>query len=683
MSQTPDPGVPAPGDAGRSGAPGAPDEDAPGHEWIGAGTDADDVPAPRWAPTTGDDAGPAGPGSPSAAPLTTRRAIRAAERAATGAIPIVGAARPATGAVPVVTGTTPAVGSTPGATGTPGTAGPDGDATTVPVAVPATRTLTIPAATDPDRDDDPTLSTHDRLLLALLGARSLALGATRRARLTGWLWPLAVTALAGVLRFWDLGRPRELVFDETYYVKQAYSLLVQGFEGTWGDDPNAAFAAGDGSSLTSVAEYVVHPPVGKWLIALGLQAGGGIEHVWAWRLSSAIAGTLAVLMIARIGRRLLSSTALGTLAGLLMAVDGEAIVHSRTGLLDNFVMFFALAAFGALLLDRDQARRRLAARTAAVLDSGADLGWGPRLGWRWWRFAAAVLLGLCIGTKWSGLYFLAVLGVLSAGWDATARRSVGVRGWLPAALVKDAVPAGLIMVLTAAATYLASWWSWFASPGAYLRQWAVENPGEGVTWLPPALRSLWKFHTDMWHFHTTLTAEHAYAAHPIGWIVQWRPTSFYYPTSVSELTGQAARDACGADACSQAVTSLGNPVIWWCGALAAVVALVWLIWRRDWRAGAVLSGVAAGWLPWFAYEHRTIFTFYSIAFTPWVILTLVFVLGLLTRSHDPAQRRRGLVVTSALVTVVLAVSAFFYPIWTALVVPYDFWHLHMWLRSWI
>ncbi|HEY0217566.1 MAG TPA: phospholipid carrier-dependent glycosyltransferase, partial [Cellulomonas sp.] len=536
MSQTPDPGVPAPGapDAGRSEGPDAPDTDAPGQDWIGAG--ADDVPAPRWAPTSGGDAGPVEPTSSSGAPLPTRRAIRAAERAATGAVPIVGAAsRPATGAVPVVTGTLRTV-AAPGTTGTTGATGPDGDATTaaaaaLAAAAPATRTLTIPPATDPDRDDDPTLSTHDRLLLALLGARSLALGATRRARLTGWLWPLAVTVLAGVLRFWDLGRPRELVFDETYYVKQAYSLLVQGFEGKWGDDANAAFAAGDGSGLTSAAEYVVHPPVGKWLIALGLQAGGGIEHAWAWRLSSAIAGTLAVLMIARIGRRLLASTALGTLAGLLMAVDGEAIVHSRTGLLDNFVMFFALAAFGALLLDRDQARRRLAARTAGVLDSGADLGWGPRLGWRWWRFAAAVLLWLCIGTKWSGLYFLAVFGVLSVIWDATARRSVGVRGWLPAAFVKDAVPAGLIMVLTAAATYLASWWSWFASPGAYLRQWAVQNPGEGVTWLPPALRSLWKFHTDMWHFHTTLTAEHAYAAHPIGWIVQWRPTSFYYPTS--------------------------------------------------------------------------------------------------------------------------------------------------------
>ena len=142
----------------------------------------------------------------------------------------------------------------------------------------------VPAA-DPDRADDPALSTHDRLLLALLGTRTLLLDATRRARLTGWLGALAVTALAGVLRFWDLGRPHALVFDETYYVKQAYSLLVQGYEGTWADGANAAFESGDGSALRASAEYVVHPPVGKWLIALGIRLGGGIESAAAWRLA--------------------------------------------------------------------------------------------------------------------------------------------------------------------------------------------------------------------------------------------------------------------------------------------------------------------------------------------------------------------------------------------------------------
>ena len=62
-----------------------------------------------------------------------------------------------------------------------------------------------------------------------------------------------MTLLAGLLRFWDLGRPHKLVFDETYYVKDAYSLLVNGFEANWGDNPNPAFEAGDTSGLTDAA----------------------------------------------------------------------------------------------------------------------------------------------------------------------------------------------------------------------------------------------------------------------------------------------------------------------------------------------------------------------------------------------------------------------------------------------
>jgi dolichyl-phosphate-mannose-protein mannosyltransferase len=533
--------------------------------------------------------------------------------------------------------------------------------------------------------DEPVVPTETRLLRRLLGEGTLTLDATPRARLMGWIWPLVVTVFAAVIRLWNLGRPHVLVFDETYYVKDAYSLLVHGYEAAWGDNPNPRFEAGDVSMLGTAAEYVVHPPVGKWMIALGMQLGGGVTSSFAWRLGPAIAGILAVLMVARIARRMFASTALSTTAGLLMAIDGEAIVHSRIGLLDGFVMFFALAAFGALVLDREQARRRLAHRTAAILDSGGDLGWGPRLGWRWWRLAAGVLLGLCIGTKWSGLYFLAMFGLLSVIWDATARRAVGVRPWHVSALVRDAIPAGAAMVSLAFVTYLGSWWGWFRSTDGYMRQWAVQNPGQGVSWLPPALRSLWKYHTDMWYFHTHLVTPHPYAASPLGWIVQWRPTSYFYPADVSSLSGAAAQRACGSSACSQAITSLGNPLLWWSAAAMVVVVLVWLVQRRDWRAGAVLSGIAAGWLPWFMYMHRTIFTFYSIAFTPWVVLTLTFALGLVVgpRGDDPERRRKAVIGVTAYVVLLVVISAFFYPIWTAWVVPYWFWHAHMWLPSWI
>jgi dolichyl-phosphate-mannose--protein O-mannosyl transferase len=39
-----------------------------------------------------------------------------------------------------------------------------------------------------------------------------------------WLAYTFVVSLAAGLRFWNLGNPHKLVFDETYYVKDAYTL---------------------------------------------------------------------------------------------------------------------------------------------------------------------------------------------------------------------------------------------------------------------------------------------------------------------------------------------------------------------------------------------------------------------------------------------------------------------------
>jgi len=531
-----------------------------------------------------------------------------------------------------------------------------------------------PAVPVPTREE-----TEQALLSRLLGPAALRLGATRASRVRGWLWPLAVTLLAGVLRFANLGRPQKLVFDETYYVKQAYTLLRVGYETRWPDDPNGAFETGHLNGYLSSPDFFVHPQVGKWLIALGMRLGGP-ENAASWRLGAAAFGTLAVLLLARIARRLFSSTLMGTTAGLLLAIDGEALVQARVGLLDSFLMFFALAAFGALLLDRDQARRRLAHRAALRLGRHGSLGgWGPGVGVRWWRIAAGVLLGLAIGTKWSGLYFLAVFAVMSVLWDLSARRTLGTRRWALSGTVRDGVPAFFSMVPVALATYLGSWFSWFTHRASYDRLWAEQNPGEGVLWLPAPLRSLWRFHQDMWVFHTHLETSHAYAASPLGWIVQWRPTSFYWDAPAPP------QQACGASSCAAAITSIGNPIIWW----AAAIALLWvvgrLITRRDWRAAAVLSGLAAGWLPWFAYTHRTIFTFYSVVFTPWVVLTLTYALAHLVDDDEGAVRlhRPRAWVAIGVVGLSVAVAAFFYPIWTAQTTSYDFWRFHMWLPSWI
>ncbi|CAM3588070.1 dolichyl-phosphate-mannose--protein mannosyltransferase [Isoptericola cucumis] len=529
-------------------------------------------------------------------------------------------------------------------------------------------------------------STETRLLERLLGRRRLQLDLRVRDRFWGWFGTLVVTLVAAAARLWQLGQPQTLVFDETYYVKDAFTLGELGFEGQWPKEPNPAFESGDVFTFLEKASYVVHPPVGKWMIWLGMEAGGGATSAFAWRLASAVVGILAVFLLVRIARRLFSSSLMGVLAGLLLAVDGEAIVHSRVALLDQFLMLWVLVAFGCLVMDREQARRRLAARVGSILDAGGTVArYGPRLGFRWWRLAAGVSLGLACGTKWSGLWFVAVFGILTVLWDLAARRAAGVGRWWEDSLVVDAVPAFVTIVPTALVVYVASWWSWFTHQGAYLRQWAADNPGAGVTWLPDPLRSLVEYHRQMWDFHTGLSSEHGYAAHPLGWIVQWRPTSFFWEKDAPG-TGGCPADA--ADACARAVTSLGNPLLWLLAALA-IVATVWLGVRlRDWRALAVLSGTVAGWLPWFAYappfSDRTIFTFYSIVFTPWVVLTLLYPMVVaLERTEDRPGRGRTVAVITVVVAMIVAVSVVFYPLWSGMQVPYPYWQSVMRLESWI
>src|SRR5258708_20640548 len=152
--------------------------------------------------------------------------------------------------------------------------------------------------------------------------------------------------------------------------------------------------------------------VGEWLFGL---------TPFGWRFAVAVVGTLSILMVARITRRMTRSTLLGCLAGLLMALDGLEFVLSRTAILDSLVMFWVLAAFGMLVLDRDASRARLA-EYASNAEPGELAGGGPKLGIRWRRVLAGLFLGFACATKWNGLWYLFAFAGLAVAWDIGARR---------------------------------------------------------------------------------------------------------------------------------------------------------------------------------------------------------------------------------------------------------------------
>lgn len=258
---------------------------------------------------------------------------------------------------------------------------------------------------------------------------------------------LAITFVAFVLRLFNLGVPKGLVFDEVYYVDGARDYLKYGVELTDGNP-----------------EFVVHPPVGKWLIAIGIRIFG--DNEFGWRIAVAVAGTLTVYLTAKIAQRIFQDYKWATLAALLMALDGLNLVMSRTALLDIFLTLFVLLSVNAWL-------------------KGNYLGF-------------AIYLGLAMGSKWSALYFVVVLLLLELILNRNLIRVIKVG-------------------LTSAIVYIGSWVGWFSSTNGWDRN-SKSNP----------ILSLINYHREMLGFHTGLTENHSYQANPWSWIVMGRPTSFFY-----------------------------------------------------------------------------------------------------------------------------------------------------------
>lgn len=204
--------------------------------------------------------------------------------------------------------------------------------------------------------------------------------------------PRPVVAILGLVgltlatRLPGLDRPRAFVFDEIYYALDAAELLRHGVE------PAAA-----------------HPPLGKWLIAAGIQVAGFTPT--GWRLAALLAGIALVLVTWWAARTVTDDPWLALLGAGLVALDGIAYVTGRLALLDVFVALATTVAAGA---------------TLAALRDRAD---AERL--RRWRWVAALALGAGVAVKWArcgpGRWWPPCWSASNAGWPRRAARAAAGR----------------------------------------------------------------------------------------------------------------------------------------------------------------------------------------------------------------------------------------------------------------
>jgi dolichyl-phosphate-mannose-protein mannosyltransferase len=516
-------------------------------------------------------------------------------------------------------------------------------------------------------------------------------------RLVSWAATAAVTALAGFLRLWHLGRAHAFLFDETYYAKDAWSLWHHGYVTNYTPDANAKILAGNVHGIfESSPSMVVHPEVGKWLIGLGEQVFG--MDPFGWRIASAVVGTLMVAVLVRVARRLTGSTLLGCVAGLLLCFDGMQLVLSRLALLDIYVAFFLLCAVACLLVDRDWGRARLLHLVPADFRVTAS-DWGPVRGllWRPWRLAAGIFFGLACGSKWNAIYPLAAFAVLVWMWDSGARRAIGVRSPRLRSLVADALPAFGYLVLVALVVYVLTWTGWLLHAGVYEK--ALSHNRYGPYWgsylsadthgffpeLVRSLRSLWHYHQDVYAFHTRFlnSATHAYQSKPQGWLILNRPVVVQ-----ADLGIKPGVQGCTAPAdstCLREEIILGTPALWWGGVLALLYAGYGWVAKRDWRFGVAVVGVVASWLPWIPNDERPIFSYYAITIIPFTVLAIVLCLGSLMGGPRASYERRlwGTAVAGAFVVLVMVNFAYFWPIYTGQLISTPEELKRIWFRRWI
>ncbi|MSW97230.1 MAG: phospholipid carrier-dependent glycosyltransferase, partial [Actinobacteria bacterium] len=491
-----------------------------------------------------------------------------------------------------------------------------------------------------------------------------------------------VLVLAAVLRFWNIGQPHSLVFDETFYVKDGWSLFNRGYETTWPDGADDSFAAGDTNIFNANASYIVHPPLGKWLIGAGMALFGAANSV-GWRFAVAIAGLVIVWLVMLIARRLTGSTFIAVLTGGLIAIDGMAIQLSRVTVLDGILAALTLTGVYLVLIDRSHASSRLTALMARNSSQGRSSPWGPVLWWRPWLILAGLAFGLSAGVKWSGIYFLAAFCIYVVVMDALDRRRAGLTFWASSALLRTAPVTFLQTVPIACVAYLSTWLGWITTSGGYNRMWMDDHPDDRwsglFAWVPNWFQSLAKFHGEMYNFHVGMSTPHPYQANPLTWLFMIRPTSMYY-------VGRAAgENGCRWDSCSEAISGLPNPLIWWAGTAAVFFLVYYVIRYRKWQPAFILMGMLAGYVPWLMYLNRTVFEFYGIVYEPFMILSIGYVMYLVLgkRSAPDSRRINGIIAIAVFGISAILLSALFYPIWTAMQIPLTYWQMLMWLPSWV
>lgn len=180
---------------------------------------------------------------------------------------------------------------------------------------------------------------------------------------------VGILAFAFFTRVFNLASPQEMYFDEVYHAYTAKIILSPEAEKAWQwwDSPPEGFAY----------EWT-HPPLAKLGMALGMLVFG--QNSFGWRIPAALLGTGAVFLIYLLAKEIFKDEGVGLLSAAAYSLEGLALVMSRIGMNDSYILFFTLLGLYLYIKDRN--------------------------------FLSALSFGFAIASKWSAIWAVPIYGVI-------------------------------------------------------------------------------------------------------------------------------------------------------------------------------------------------------------------------------------------------------------------------------